>query len=368
MKRRVAILGSTGSIGKQTLEVIRQNRDAFEVVALSAHKNSTELRAQCLEFSPQIVCAGDPSLIEGYEVVTGGEGLSYIASHEKVDTVIVAIVGYAALLPVLAAIESGKRIGLANKECVVAGGSIIMERLRNSKAEIIPIDSEQSAIFQCLKGHNHSEVSRLILTASGGPFFRDSKTPDLKSALCHPTWKMGPKNTIDSSTLLNKGLEVIESPYLFNMPLDQIDVVIHPQSVIHSMVEYVDSSMIAQMSEPTMTLPIQYALSYPSRIPSLCPPFDFSKMRSLEFYPVDYKRFKCLQLCVDAARIGGSMPCFLNAVNEVLVEKFLRGEILWHQIGDFLEESMSRHTPIFDLSLEAIELVDLEARNSGVVV
>jgi 1-deoxy-D-xylulose-5-phosphate reductoisomerase len=366
--KRVAILGSTGSIGKQTLEIIRMHKDAFEVVALSAASNVRALNKQCLEFSPKIACIEDPSLakeVKAQNVVIGSEGLCQICRDENVDIVVMAVVGYAALLPTLSAIKAGKRVALANKECLVAGGQFIMQALKNSKAELIPIDSEQSAIFQCLQ--KDVALSRLILTASGGPFFRYSdkelEAVDVKAALNHPSWKMGPKNTIDSSTLLNKGLEVIEAHFLFNVPLDKIEVVIHPQSVIHSLVEYVDSSMIAQLSEPTMTLPIQYALTYPERKPSPCPPFNFLKERALEFYPVDTKRFKCLQLCIDAARMGGSAPCFLNAANEVLVSRFLKGDITWHQIGDFLEELMQRHKPVFDLSLDSIREIDLEARS-----
>jgi 1-deoxy-D-xylulose-5-phosphate reductoisomerase len=366
--KRVAILGSTGSIGKQTLEIIRIHKDAFEVVALSAASNIEELNQQCLEFSPKIACIEDASLakqVKATNIVIGSDGLCQICRDENVDIVVMAIVGYAALLPTLAAIKANKRVALANKECLVAGGELIMQALKNSKADLIPIDSEQSAIFQCLQ--KHVALSRLILTASGGPFFRYSdqelESIDVKAALNHPSWKMGPKNTIDSSTLLNKGLEVIEAHFLFDVPLDKIEVVIHPQSVIHSLVEYVDSSMIAQLSEPTMTLPIQYALTYPERKPSLCPPFNFLKARALEFYPVDTKRFKCLQLCIDAARMGGSAPCFLNAANEVLVSRFLKKEITWHQIGDFLEELMQQHKPVFDLSLDSISEIDLEARS-----
>lgn len=384
-KKRVAVLGCTGSIGKQTLEIIRKYKDKFEVVALAAHTNVSALISDALEFSAKIVAIRDESLVEelekslppSTEIVVGQEGLSMIASHEKIDIVVMAIAGFAAISPTLSAIKSHKRVCLANRECLVIAGNLVMNALAESQAELIPIDNGQSAIFQSIYRNNlkdqffhnvkDQEIARLILTASGGPFFRLSDEElnkvGLCETLCHSSWKVGPKIAVDSSTLLSKGFEVIEAHHLFGMPLERIDVVIHPESIIHSMIEYVDHSIIAQMSCPNMTLSIQYALFFPERKPSLCPPFNFLKSHTLELHPVDYNRFRCLQLCVDAAKIGGTMPCFLNGASEVVIEKFLRGEISWQEISLILERLLEKHEPILFPTLEELEEVDKEARD-----
>lgn len=305
-------------------------------------------------------------------VLAGMAGLEAVASHADVDFVVSAIVGAKGIQPTLSAIEAGKSIGLANKEVLIGAGDLIMRRVREKGVSLVPIDSEHSAIFQCLNGENVEEVSRIILTASGGPFREHSQgelehvTPSC--ALKHPNWNMGKKVTIDCSTLMNKGLEVIEAYHLFGVSLDQIDVVVHPQSLIHSFVEFVDGSILSQMAEHDMVIPIQYALTYPRRKKGIVPCFDFRKYSKLEFYHPDHNRFPCLGLAYEAAKNGGSMPCYMNAVNEVLVDRFLKGAISWIEIGKKLETLMSRHqaSPIDDL--ETIFAVDQKAREEALSI
>jgi 1-deoxy-D-xylulose-5-phosphate reductoisomerase len=269
------------------------------------------------------------------------EGLLEVASHPSVNYVVSAMTGAIGILPTAQAIKEGKTIGLANKEVLVSAGAYIMQLAKENNVSIIPIDSEHSAIFQCLQGNSFKDVRRLILTASGGPFLHtpqeDLASITVEKALAHPTWQMGPKVTVDSSTLMNKGFEVIEAHFLFDIPIDKIEVVIHPQSIIHSFVEYIDGSILAQMSEPNMMMPIQYALTYPERRESPLEPFAFAKHGSLQFFPPDIQKFQCLDLAFKALAQGGSAPCYLNAANEVLVGRFCRKEIGWHEIGIKLE-------------------------------
>lgn len=376
MKKQLVILGSTGSIGTQALDVIRELPSKFEVIGLAAGKNFTLLEKQIEEFSPKIVSISDE---EGYrvlkkkypriEVYFGDEGLDILASDPRASLVLVSLVGFQGLRPTLAAVRAKKTVALANKESLVAGGQILMEEVRRHGVMLIPIDSEHSAIFQCLQGEEAKEIDRMILTASGGPFYRWEKEELLNitfgDALKHPTWSMGVKNTIDSSTLMNKGLEVIEASWLFNIEIDKIEVVVHPQSVIHGIVEFSDGSMIAQMSKPDMRLPIHYALNYPGRTKRLFQPFDFRAYDRLEFFEPDQEKFPCLGLAVEALRKGGSLPCFMSAANEVLVNRFSAGEISWHMIGEKLANLMKGHNVLPALSFEELFFADSEAREAA---
>jgi 1-deoxy-D-xylulose-5-phosphate reductoisomerase len=376
MKKRVTILGSTGSIGTQALEVIREFKSQFEVIGLSAGKNFPLLEKQIEEFSPKMISISDE---EGYrllkkkypriEVYFGDEGLDILATDSRVDLVLVSVVGFQGLRPTLSAVRAKKIVALANKESLVAGGQILMEEVRRYGVTLIPIDSEHSAIFQCLQGESDKEIDRVILTASGGPFYKwgieELANIGFQDALKHPTWAMGVKNTIDSSTLMNKGLEVIEASWLFNIEIDKIEVVIHPQSVIHGIVEFSDGSMIAQMSKPDMRLPIHYALNYPGRMKRLFERFDFKAYERLEFFEPDQEKFPCLGLAIEALKKGGSLPCFMSAANEVLVHRFSLGEISWQMIGQKLGDLMKGHNVLPAFSFEELFFADSEGREAA---
>lgn len=377
MDKTIALLGSTGSIGKNSLRVARHL--GLRVTALAAKSNIDLLETQIHEFAPKIVAVYDKDQatalqrrVSGTKIVGGMEGLLEVAAHPDANFVLSAMTGALGIQPTATAISHGKQIGLANKEVLVAAGEYIMRLAREKGCTLIPIDSEHSAIFQCLQGHSSQEVRRLILTASGGPFLRSSEEElnniTVDHALSHPTWSMGPKVTIDSSTLMNKGLELIEAYFLFGMPIEQIEVVIHPQSVIHSLVEYIDGSMLAQASAPNMILPIQYALTYPNRKPGLLPPFDFRKYPLLEFSTPDMNKFRCLGLAFEAIRQGGSTCCYLNAANEVLVHRFLSREISWKAISSKLEHLLARHKVQPAHDLETILQIDQAAREEALIV
>lgn len=370
--KAVSILGSTGSIGVNTLAVARHL--GYAVKGIAAHSNIDRLEEQAREFSPECVAVFDEKKgkelrfrLPGMRVVTGIEGLIEVATLPGSDYLVSAIVGAMGILPTLKGIEAGKTIGLANKEVLIAAGELIMEAARKQDVEIIPIDSEHSAIFQCLQGECKTGVRKIILTASGGPFRTASEeelvgiTPE--DALNHPTWNMGKKITIDSSTLMNKGLEVIEAKFLFQVPLESIDVVVHPQSVIHSMVEFIDGSILSQMGEHDMKIPIQYALTYPRRKKGIAPCFDFAKYSTLEFFNPDWEKFPCLGMAYVAAKEGGTLPCFMNAANEILVHRFLKREIGWTEIGKKLENLMGAHPVSPQENLETLFEVDREARS-----
>ena len=347
---RVAILGSTGSIGRQTLQVIRAFPEKFQVVALAAGRNTRLLKRQVDEFQPWYInYLVDESKTEDF---TSGRFLSIeeIASHGEVDTVVIATSGTSAMEAALAAARAGKNIALANKESLVAVGEILIDEVNRHKARILPVDSEHSAIWQCLNGEKEAP-KRIILTASGGPFRNltktklDKVTPE--HALAHPSWRMGRKITIDSATLMNKGLEIIEAHWLFNVPLDNISVIIHPQSIIHSMVEFADGSVKAQMSPPDMRLPIQYALTWPERQTNAdLPALDFKKTHSLTFEQPDTKKFPCLRLAVEAGRQGGTYPATLCAADEAAVELFLDGKIKFTDIPAIIEKTLEQHRSI----------------------
>ena len=361
--KKIAILGSTGSIGQQALDVIRALPNELKVVALTGNTNLELLERQISEFQPKMFYSSVKP-----ETSYGGEFLSAeeIASHPEVDSVIIATAGNAGLNPTLAAIQAGKTVALASKEVLVMAGEIIVSEASLHKAQILPIDSEHSAIWQCLHGEDN-EPRRLFLTASGGPFYRYSQsqladvTPE--QALQHPIWKMGRKVTIDSATLMNKGLEVIEAHWLFSFPFDSIEILMHPQAIIHSMVEFMDGSLKAQLSRPDMRMPIQYALSYPQRWSnSELPRVDWNKIDSLNFEPADYDRFPCLKLAIDAGKSGGTYPAVLCAADEVAVELFLNHRIGFTDIAKIVQKTLEQHHIIRQPSLEEILSADAWAR------
>lgn len=370
--KRLSILGSTGSIGTSTLTVAEHLKDQVEVVALAAHSNIDLLEIQVKRWSPELVAVYDKDQahrlqkrLPNVSILVGMEGLIAVAQYENCDLVIAAMSGTQGLLPTLSAIEAGKDIGLANKEVLVSGGCLVTKKVKERGVQLLPVDSEHSAIFQCLQGEQTKQVSRVILTASGGPFLHYSLEQltqiTKEKALKHPNWSMGPKITVDSSTLMNKGLEVIEARWLFDLNPEQIQVIVHPQSVIHSMVEFCDSSMIAQLSRPDMVLPIQYAITYPERLPSPLKPFDFLAYPSLTFEAPDLEKFPCLRLANLAMKEGGSLPCYMNAANQCLVDRFLAGEIHWLEIASLLELLMEQHTVKKDTELTVDELLHIDA-------
>jgi 1-deoxy-D-xylulose-5-phosphate reductoisomerase len=374
--RKISILGSTGSIGTQTLDVIRnlKNAEDIKVCGLSTNQNIDLIEKQIYEFHPSKVAVMDEEkafelkkrLRSSVEVLAGIDGLIEIATMEEIDTVVTSVVGTIGLIPTFEAIRRKKNIALANKETLVTAGQIIMEEARKNDIKILPVDSEHSAIFQCLQGNKQNPVQRIILTASGGPFrnksLKELKNVTVEDALKHPNWSMGAKITVDSSTMMNKGLEVIEAKWLFNIELSQIEVVVHPQSMIHSMVEFEDGSIIAQIGEPDMRVPIQYALTFPKRYRSNWPKVDFTKRNIFSFEQPDLSVFKCLQLAYDALAIGGSMPAVLNAANEIAVEKFLKKEIHFLDIPIMIEKAMEAHNTIMHPTLSDILDIDQWAR------
>jgi 1-deoxy-D-xylulose-5-phosphate reductoisomerase len=374
--KKIVILGSTGSIGTQALDVVRSNPREFSVVGLAGRSNLALLKRQITEFKPRIAAVwSDEDAAElarwcrrhrrGARIVSGLPGLREVARTASAELVLSAVVGSIGLEPLLAAIAAGKTIALANKEALVIAGELIMSEARAHGVTILPVDSEHSAIFQCLKNEKISAARRILLTASGGPFYRSVKEPadiTVADALAHPTWKMGKKITIDSATLMNKGLEAIEASHLFGVGLDRIEIVIHPQSIVHSLVEFVDRSVIAQMSMPDMRLPIQYALTYPARIPSRVPPLDLPLVRTLSFDVPDFRRFPCLELALSAGRRGGTMPAVMNAANEVAVGRFLSGDILFTDIAGIISAVMKKHRTVRRPTLDTIIAADAAAR------
>ncbi len=372
----IAILGSTGSIGRSSLEVIAALPDRFRVTVLTAHRNVTLLKEQIARFHPRVVVVSDRqtaddlalSIDGATKILVGDFGLVEAVQRPDVDLVISALVGFVGLVPTLRAIEAGKHVALANKETLVVGGELIMDAVRQHGVRLLPVDSEHSAILQCIQGESVSAIRRLILTASGGPF-RDLPIDQFHhitkdQALAHPTWRMGNKITIDSATLMNKGLEVIEAYWLFGLPKERIEVIIHPQSIIHSMVEFVDGSVKAQLGVPDMRIPIQYALTYPERASTLSPTLDFSRNGTLTFSNPDTTRFRCLTLAYDALQTGGTAPAVLNAANEVAVQMFLRGKIGFSDIPALINSALCDHEPIEHPMLDDLLEVDRITRDS----
>src|SRR5438874_11627650 len=375
-RKRVVVLGATGSIGDSALKVARDIPERMEIVGLAANSNAEKLAAAANEVRPESVCLVDRTKISNLSkrleydprIFVGEEGLREIACLTDAEMVLVAIVGTGGLRAALAAIEAGKDLAVASKEVLVMAGEIVMREARENHVHVLPVDSEHNAIFQCLDGRT-SEVRRIILTASGGPFREthakefDDLTPE--EALKHPTWNMGPKITIDSATLFNKGLEMIEAHWLFGVEMKRVEVVIHPQSIVHSMVEFADGSTLAQLSYSDMCFPIQYAVTWPDRVPNTLPPLDFEKLSKLEFFPPRYDDFPALNLARRAGEMGGTLPAVINASNEVAVAAFLDRRVSFPKIWQVVEEVMNRHTSVAHPDLDAILHADQWARNEA---
>lgn len=373
--KRITILGSTGSIGTQAIHILRKYPEDFKIVALTGHRNTKLLLEQATVLLPKYVVIFDEEIFLndkhhferlGIEVLTGLEGLIQVSTLDDMDVVLNAVVGNIGLLPTLNGIRAGKDIAIANKECLVTAGQLLMNEAQKHGVNILPIDSEHSAIFQALQGNKPEWIKRVILTASGGPFRQNSyeeiKLMNARQALKHPNWEMGKKISIDSATLMNKGLEVIEAKWLYDLKADQIEVVVHPESIIHSMVEYQDHAIMAQLSLPTMELPILYAMSYPERKPMAFEPVDFVKVGSLNFEAPRLKEFPCLQLAYDALEQGGIVPTVLNAANEELVYKYLNDEIGFYDIPKYIEYAMNQFDNILDYSIDDVLSYDAQTR------
>lgn len=381
MPKKLAILGSTGSIGRQTLDVAAANPEAFQITALAAGSNLVELRKQIEFFRPQLVSVGteeaarslrdelSPELARSVQIEWGEQGMLAVASHPEAEMIVTAVVGSMGLSPTIAAIQAGKDIALANKETLVAAGHLVTELAAATGSRILPVDSEHSAIFQCMHGESRQSVRRILLTASGGAF-RDKTREEMRQArpsdaLAHPNWSMGSKITVDSATLMNKGLEVIEAHWLFGLPYERIDVVIHPQSIVHSLVEFADRSVLAQLGSPDMRVPIQYALTYPERIAADWPALDLVAVGSLTFREPDLDRFPILRLAYQAGRTGGSLPAVINAANEVAVDLFLREKIGFLDIEQILLQIAEQHDVMAQPSLAEILECDAWARKTA---
>jgi 1-deoxy-D-xylulose-5-phosphate reductoisomerase len=373
-RKRVVILGATGSIGESALKVARDIPERMEIAGLAAKSNAQKLADAANEVRPESVCLVDETQIDvlrsalDYEprILSGESGLLEIACLTNADMVLVAIVGTGGLRPALAAIKAGKDLAVASKEILVMAGEIVMREAHDKSVHVLPVDSEHNAIFQCLEGKQPADVRRIILTASGGPFREtpqsdfDSITPE--QALKHPTWNMGPKITVDSATLFNKGLEMIEAHWLFGVEMDRVEVVVHPQSIVHSMVEFTDGSTLAQLSYSNMCFPIQYAVTWPDRVPNSLPPLDFSKVSKLEFATPRYDDFPALNLARRAGEIGGTLPAVMNAANEIAVAAFLDRKVRFPEIWGIVEQVMNQHTPVAHADLDAILGADQWAR------
>lgn len=373
--RKISILGSTGSIGTQTLEVVENLKD-IRVCAISGNSNVELLEEQARKFQPELIAVMDEQNAETLKgrladmdirIVSGMDGLVEVATYDGVDTVVTSVVGNVGLKPTFEAIRAGKNIALANKETLVSAGQLVMDLAKKHNVNIYPVDSEHSAIFQSLQGNAGNKIERILLTASGGPF-RGKKREELLNvtaadALAHPNWSMGRKITIDSATLMNKGLEVMEAKWLFDVDVDQIEVLVHPQSIIHSAVEYEDGAIMAQLGEPDMRVPIQYALTYPKREKSPFPRIDFAKRSSLTFDQPDMDTFKCLSLAYRALKTGGTLPAVLNGANEVAVARFLDGEISFLEIPELIEQTMDAYTVKYEYTLEDLLEADAWAKD-----
>ncbi|OGW80657.1 MAG: 1-deoxy-D-xylulose-5-phosphate reductoisomerase [Omnitrophica bacterium GWA2_52_8] len=378
--KNIVILGSTGSIGRNTLDIVRAHPDKFRVCGLAVRQDIDQLYRQAVEFRPEIVCVFDKAAAQklggrlkryGIRVVAGREGLLEVSTFKKAHQVICAMVGAVGLEPIFAALCAGKSLGIANKEPLVIAGDLLMRESRKRKVPVFPIDSEHSGLWQCLEGYPMSSIKKLVLTSSGGPFRKlkgsfEHLTP--KRALKHPKWKMGPKITIDSATLMNKGLEVIEAANLFGMPSEKIDVLIHPEAIIHAMIEFVDGSHLAHLAITDMRPPIQYSLSYPERLNNHLPTLNFTQLKSLHFEAPDRRRFPCLDLGYEASRAGGTMPAVLNAANEVAVQAFLDYKMKFTEIAKTIKRVMQQHTPVSRPSLSQLLEADRWSRETAGLV
>ncbi len=378
MVKRISILGSTGSIGTSTLKVIESFPERFKVVGLTANKNSALLVKQIERFRPQAVALADKHASDvlrselktmklRVKVYSGLEGLINVATLSDADMVVSAIVGSAGLIPTLEAIRHKKDIALANKEVLVMAGKLVMDQARRMRVNILPVDSEHNAIFQCLGGESIDRVHSFILTASGGPFYNKKasllKQVTVKQTVLHPVWKMGAKISVDSATMMNKGFEILEAQHLFNIDIEKVRVLIHPETIVHSFVEFIDGSLLAQLGIADMRLPIQYALFYPERSPNHIPRLSFDSMRKLTFLEPDFKKFPCLKFAYEAGRIGGTMPAVLNAADEIAVDAFLAEEISFTQIPLVIRKVMESHIPVIDPYMEDILKADADARS-----
>jgi len=372
--KKILILGSSGSIGVNTLNVVRNFPDKFGVIGLTVNSRIDLLEQQIKEFHPEFVVVTDESKAREIksnisnlcEIFSGYDQLLRVSAERDYDILLGSMVGFAGLAPTLEAIKRGKRIALANKETLVVAGELVTKLVLENSAEILPVDSEHSAIYQCLVGENLNEVEKLIITASGGPFLNKDKSffekATVDEALNHPNWKMGSKITIDSATMMNKGLEVIEAHWLFGLPVQKINVVIHPQSIIHSMVQFVDGSIKAQLGLPDMKLPIQYALTFPERLQNDFKRTDLPAINSFTFFEPDYNKFECLKLAFDVIKVGGTAPCILNAANEIAVDKFIKKKIKFSQISDLINKALDKIENHTDPDIETIYECDKETR------
>lgn len=375
-QRNISILGSTGSIGTQALEIAGKYRDYFEIVAMSANTNWELLAEQANQFQPGYLLLGNGHYDQDFknrltytpkEIFYGNDHLELLASLPEADIILNSLVGFAGFMPTVAALKSGKRVALANKESLVVGGEIIKNLIKDQPELLIPVDSEHSAMLQCLVGEPEDRIEKIIITASGGPF-RDWPKDEMskitvEDALVHPNWEMGNKITIDSSTLMNKGLEIIEAYWLYGIPFEKIEPVIHPQSIIHSVIEFVDGSSKAQLGPPDMKVPIIYSLTFPDRLPLDTPRMNWHEQFDLNFKPVDYERFPCLKLAIEAGKAGGHAPAVLNAANEIAVDRFLKKEIDYIDIAEIVENSLIKIDRNTDLTSESLYEVDRETRN-----
>ena len=368
--KKVTILGSTGSIGTQTLEVIEKLEEEYQVIGLSCGNNIELLKSQIQKFHPNVVSVQNKEdalklkeVFNNIKFLYGEEGLTELASYSETDILVVAVSGKIGLKPTIQAIKNGINIAIANKETLVTAGDIVIDLAKKHKVELLPVDSEHSAIFQCLRGNSHASINKLIITASGGPFLNktkdDMKKADISQVLAHPKWNMGKKITVDSATLMNKGLEVIEAHHLFNMDYTKIEVVVHPQSIIHSAIEYNDGSIISQMGFPSMHIPIQYALTYPKRIKGIkTNSFDFVKCANLTFFEPDYQKFPLLKLAYEVGKEGGTMPLCVNAANEEAVNAFLKGQIKFFDINDIVFKIVENYKNITNPTIDEIFIED----------
>ncbi|MDX1587043.1 MAG: 1-deoxy-D-xylulose-5-phosphate reductoisomerase [Balneolaceae bacterium] len=379
-QQNLVILGSTGSIGEQALEIVDEHADRFNVLALSCNTNWRKLAEQVNRFQPRyaLLCEADhleefkSSLTSEVEVLTGADALGELAELEQADVILNSLVGFSGFEPTCRALKAGKKVALANKESLVVGGAIINRLLKEYSGELVPVDSEHSAMLQCLVGESNDTINKLIITASGGPFrdwsFDQMKEITVEDALNHPNWSMGSKITIDSATMMNKGLEIIEAHWLFDLPLSKIEAVVHPQSIVHSVIEFVDGSSKAQLGPPTMKVPILYALTYPERISLEAPTLDWREAFDLNFEPVDYEKFPCMRLAVEAIEEGGFKPAVLNAANEVAVERFLNEEIPYIGISNIIETCLERLHSKAELTIQTLKEIDREARALALTV
>lgn len=374
--KNIAIIGSSGSIGTQALDLISKTKKEFKVCGLSVNSNIDLLKKQIIKFKPSVVSVFDKENAKKLQkwcnskkykikVYFGKEGLCKVATIKNADMVLSSVVGAIGLEPLIAAMDSGKDVAIANKEALVMAGNLIMKKAKEKGISVLPVDSEHSAIFQCISKENKKSIKRILLTASGGPFYKSNKNfadITVEDALAHPTWKMGKKITIDSATLMNKGLEAIEASVLFDIPIDKIEIIIHPQSIVHSMVEFNDGCVMAQLSNPDMTLPIQYALSYPNRANCYIKRLDLTEVAKLEFFKPDFKKFKCLQIAYRCAKIGGTMTAVMSAANEIAVKYFLDGKIKFNMISYIVESVIKKHKAIKTNNISKYIEADLWAR------